>query len=132
LWIAPGGSHAGASIEFAVAKGVVEAAQAHESETHRLGDADGSPTTALEIVRQAPLEPKNAAGRQLNPAELRPVHDIPPNCNDEAADRSSRFEESAQAMTRISFSVARATHMGAEPLVATAVSKILSARFLIA
>jgi hypothetical protein len=68
----------GASIEFAVAKGVVEAAQAHESEASSLGDPDGAPATALEVVRQPPLEPKNAAGRQLNPTELRPVHGIPP------------------------------------------------------
>jgi hypothetical protein len=66
-----------ASIEFAVAKVVIEAAQAHESETPRLGDPDGAPATAFEVVRQPPLEPKNAAGRQLNPAELDSVHGIP-------------------------------------------------------
>ena len=69
---------AGASIEFAVAKVVIEAAQAHESETSRLGDPDGAPATAFEVVRQPPFEPKNAAGRQFNPAELGPVHGIPP------------------------------------------------------
>jgi hypothetical protein len=66
-----------ASIEFAVAKVVIEAAQAHESETPWLGDPDGAPATAFEVVRQPPLEPKNAAGGQFDPAELDSVHGIP-------------------------------------------------------
>jgi hypothetical protein len=57
---------------------LIEAAQTDESETPGLGDPDGAPATALEIVRQPPLEPKNAAGRQFDPAELDSVHGIPP------------------------------------------------------